>query len=174
MLHELFQEAGNLGGKRRKRLAKCRKPHDAIFTERTEDLLRRSRQRRLFPLFCLILDLDLQAALARHEEPHRLSGRAQVEVCDPTCRFQHLGRKPCLFVDNREDRLQLVTRPLPFILPNSNDEALDPASAERHEYAPARRKERQLVGHSIAVRLRYALHGNIDKDFRPSQNTLLP
>ena len=125
------------------------------------------------PLFCLILDLDLQAALARHEEPHRLSGRAQVEVRDPTCHFQHLGHKPCLFVDNREDRLQLVTRPLPFLLPDGDDEALDPAPAERHEYAPARRKERQLVRHGIAVRLRYALHGNIDKDFRPSQNALL-
>ena len=74
LLHEFFQETRNLGGKRRKHLAKCRKPHDAIFTERTENLLRRSRQRRLFPLFCLILDLDLQAALARHEETHRLSG----------------------------------------------------------------------------------------------------
>ena len=74
LLHELFQEAGNLGGKRRKRLAKSRNLHDAIFTERTENLLRRSRQRRRFPLFCLILDLDFQAALARHEETHRLSG----------------------------------------------------------------------------------------------------
>ena len=174
MLHELLQENRHFCGKRRKRLAKYGKPHDAIFTEATENLLRGSRQRRLFPLFCLILDLDLQAALARHEEPHRLSGRAQVEVRDPTCRFQHLGRKPGLFVDNRDDRLQLVARPLPFILPNYNDESLNSAPAERHEYAPARRKERLFVGHSIAVRLRYALHGNIDKDFRPSQNTLLP
>ena len=56
---------------------------------------------------------------------------------------------------------------------DGDDESLDAPPAEGHEHAPPRRQEGQRVGYGIAVRFRYAFHGNVDKDFRPSQNIRL-
>ena len=106
----------------------------------------------------------MRRPLARHEQAHDFGQRTQVKIREPAGHFNHLRGKPALLIDRGNDVLQHNALRGLCILMRPDDKALDPAIAKRHKDTPAGCNLAQMFRHTVRIRLRYALDGDIHKN----------